>query len=357
MSRFFSKRFDALEPYVPGEQPQEGGFVKLNTNESPFPPSPKAVEYAAEAAKGLQLYPDPECRRLAAKIAEMVGLDVANVFVANGSDEALNFAFGSFCDELRAAVYPDITYGFYPVFAAYNRVASRTIALRDDMTIDVDEFCGFDPQTTGAIVIANPNAPTGFALGLDEIERIVASNPDIVVIVDEAYVDFGATSAVSLIGRYENLLVTQTFSKSRAMAGARLGFAIGQKELIADLNTLKYSTNPYNVDSMTLAAGLGALEDEEYTRQCCTSIIETRSYLMEQLAALGFEMTDSLANFVFAKHPGIGGTELYEQLKARKVLVRHFSAPRIEEFNRITVGTRAQADALLDAIRDILKQG
>lgn len=351
MSRFFSAKHAALTPYTPGEQPQDQQYVKLNTNECPFPPSDKALRYAAEHTRALNLYSDPECRELTALTAELCGVDSDMVLMNNGSDETLNFAFMAFCDEQHPAVFPNITYGFYPVFAGLNHVPYEEIPLKADFTVDVDAYCGIGKT----IFLANPNAPTGIALPVSEIERIVASNPDNVVVIDEAYVDFGAESCVPLVKKYDNLLVVQTFSKSRSMAGARLGFGVGSKALIADLNTIKYSTNPYNINSMTMAAGIGTLLDADYTRACCAAIAENRAYTTEKLRELGFTVLDSKANFVFASTPKMAGGELYQRLKAAGVLVRHFTKPAIADYNRITIGTREQMDILLRTIRQILE--
>ena len=350
MSRFFSSKYNSLEPYTPGEQPKDAQYIKLNTNESPFAPSPKAVDYAAKAACNLQLYPDPECRILTQKIADYLGLDFDQVLVTNGSDEILNFAFMAFCDSEHPAAFPDITYGFYPVFASLNGVPYTEIALNDDFTINIDDYLGIGKT----IFIANPNAPTGKVLSIDEIEKIIKSNPDSVVVIDEAYVDFGSRSCVGLINKYDNLLVIQTFSKSRSMAGARLGFGAASKELIQDLNTIKYSTNPYNINAMTMAAGMGVMEDEEYTQNNCRTIIENREWTETELNKLGFETTNSKTNFVFAKHPDISGKKVYDFLREQGVLVRHFSKERICEYNRITVGTRAQMQVLIDKLKLLL---
>ncbi len=352
MSRFFSSKYHALTPYTPGEQPKGQTFIKLNTNESPFPPSARAIAGAEAAAKRLQLYSDPECRTLTEKMAELLGVDYENVLMTNGSDEILNFAFMAYCDQTHPAAFADITYGFYPVFAELNNIPYTLIPLKDDFFIDIKDYFGIGKT----IFIANPNAPTGLALTLEQIEQILQSNPDNVVVVDEAYVDFGAESCVPLIKKYDNLLVTQTFSKSRSMAGARLGFGVGSRELIADLNTVKFSTNPYNVNSMTMAAGLGMLEDEEQTRENCRVIMENRAYASEELKKLGFVMTDSKTNFIFAKHPAMDGEALYKALRERGILVRHFNALRIRDYNRITVGTREQMQALIDACRAILEE-
>ena len=351
MSRFFSSKYKKLMPYTPGEQPRDMQYIKLNTNESPFPPSLLAIEAASKAAKSLQLYSDPECRELTEKLAQTLGVNYDQVLCTNGSDEILNFAFMAFCDKEHPAVFPDITYGFYPVFAEINGVPYEEIPLREDFTIDTDDYKAIDKT----IFIANPNAPTGIALKMAQIEEIIKANPDSIVVIDEAYVDFGAQSCVPLIKKYDNLLVTGTFSKSRSMAGARLGFGVACEAIIRDLNTIKYSTNPYNVNRMTMAAGLGALCDKEYFEENVKTIIKNREYTKEKLSELGFTMTDSSANFIFAKHEKVGGAELYEKLKQRGILVRHFSGKRICEYNRITVGTREQMDTLILEISKIVR--
>lgn len=352
MSRFFSNKYASLVPYTPGEQPKEMQYIKLNTNESPFPPSKKAQEMAAEAAKRLQLYSDPECRALNEAMAKRFGVNTDEILMTNGSDEILNFAFMAFCDEKTPAAFADITYGFYSVFADINRLPYRIIPLRADFSIDPDDYEGLGCT----IFIANPNAPTGIALPVSEIERIIKSNRDNIVVVDEAYVDFGAESCVPLIKKYDNLLVTQTFSKSRSMAGARLGFGIGNKDIIADLNTIKYSTNPYNINSMTMAAGIGAISDDEYNMNNCRTIIENREYTVSELKKLGFTMTDSKTNFIFAQSERIEGGELYRKLKERGILVRHFDKAAISNYNRITIGTKEQMQALINTISSILEE-
>ena len=352
MSCFFSNKYSLLEPYTPGEQPKDQQYIKLNTNESPFPPSPLAREMAAKAAENLNLYSDPECRDLVKAACEYFSVEKDEILFTNGSDEILNFAFMAFCDEKHPAVFPDITYGFYPVFAELNRIPYETIPLCENFSVNPDDHIGLNKT----IFIANPNAPTGLALGLADVERIVVGNPESVVVIDEAYVDFGAESAAGLIHKYDNLLVTQTFSKSRSMAGARLGFGIGCKSLIGDLNTIKYSTNPYNVNSMTAAAGIGALKDSEYFKKNCKTIIENRAWTTKKLRELGFTVLDSKSNFVFASSPLIGGNELYLKLKDRGILVRHFEKPRLNEFNRITIGSMEQMTALIDAVKNILEE-
>jgi len=352
MSRFFSKKYASLVPYTPGEQPKQMQYVKLNTNESPFPPSEKAQAFAAEAAGRLQLYPDPTCSALNAAMAEHFGVAPDEILMTNGSDEILNFAFMAFCDAETPAAFADITYGFYPVFAELNGVPYEKIPLRDDFSLAPEDYFGLGKT----IFIANPNAPTGLALSRADVERILQANPDRVVVIDEAYVDFGGESCVPLIHKYDNLLVTQTFSKSRSMAGARLGVGFGCRDLIADLNTVKYSTNPYNINGMTMAMGLGVLADEDYTQKNCKTIIENRAWASSALASLGFTMTDSKTNFIFAKHQTADGGMLYRALKERGVLVRHFDAPRIAPYNRITVGTREQMQILVDTLRTILEE-
>ncbi|MBQ2895742.1 MAG: histidinol-phosphate transaminase [Oscillospiraceae bacterium] len=352
MSRFFSEKYDRLIPYTPGEQPQGRKYIKLNTNESPFLPSPRAQALAREAAEQLQLYSDPECRALRERMAHTLGHATEEIIFTNGSDEVLNFAFMAFCDETHPAAFADITYGFYKVFAQVNNIPYQTIPLREDLTICVEDYLGIHKT----IFIANPNAPTGLALSRADIERIAAANPDNVVVVDEAYVDFGAESAASLIRHHDNILVTQTFSKSRSLAGGRLGFGIGSKELIQDLNTIRYSTNPYNVNRMTMAAGIGALEDGDYFRKNCETIMATRRWTTGELRALGFELADSMTNFVFARHPAITGGDLYRRLKERGILVRHFDSRRLTEYNRITIGSMEDMQTLVSTVKDILEE-
>ena len=351
MSRFFSSKYDRLVPYVPGEQPKDMKYIKLNTNESPFPPSEKAVKAAAEIANTLQLYSDPEVTPLIEKMSEVFGVEKDEVLMTNGSDEILNFAFMAYCDKDHPAAFPNITYGFYPVFCEINNLPYEEIPLRDDFTVNVDDYIGINKT----IFIANPNAPTGIALPVSEIEKIVKNNPDNVVVIDEAYVDFGGESCIPLTKKYDNLLVTQTFSKSRSMAGARLGFGIGNKKLIQDLNTIKYSTNPYNINRMTMAAGVGVLCDEEYTKKNCKTIIENRAYTVEELTKIGFEILDSSSNFIFAKHPKKDGKEIYLELKARGILVRHFDKPLLCQYNRITIGTKEQMQTLIDNLKEMVK--
>ena len=350
MSRFLSEKYALLVPYTPGEQPRERKFIKLNTNENPFPPSPKAIEYARMAAEGLNLYSDPGCKRLTDAAEQAWGIAADSILFTNGSDEILNFAFMAFCDSRTPAVFPDITYGFYSVFARLNGVPYREIPLNEEFGINAEDYFGAD----STVFIANPNAPTGKILSKGEIEQILRHNPGKVVVIDEAYVDFGGESCADLIYKYDNLLVTRTFSKSRSLAGARLGCGIACPALIRDLNTIKYSTNPYNVNSVTMAAGAGALEDADYFESNIADVIASREYTKAELLKRGFEVTDSRANFVFIRHPAIGGAELYTALREKGILVRHFGAERIKEYNRVSIGSRADMQAFVQAVTEIL---
>lgn len=350
MSRFLSGKYARLEPYVPGEQPGDRKYIKLNTNESPFPPSPLVAKAVKEESQALRLYSDPDCRKLREKMGEVFQVKPEQVIMTNGSDEVLNFAFMAFGDEEHPLAFGDITYGFYPVFARLNQIPYREIPLKEDFSIDPKDYIGIG----STIVIANPNAPTGLCLPLSEIEAIADSNPDNVVIVDEAYVDFGGESARSLIDRYENLLVVGTFSKSRSMAGARLGFGFGNERLMEDLNRIRYSTNPYNVNRLTSAAGIAALTENEYYMDHCRVIEANRQWTAERLKELGFEVLPSKANFVFAASERIRGEKLYLELKERGILVRHFQKDRIRNYNRITIGTMEEMKTLIAAVEEIV---
>ena len=351
MSRFLKKELAKMEAYVPGEQPRDRAYIKLNTNESPFPPSPRVTEAVnAQAVESLRLYCDPTCKALKAALAKQYGVGEENLFLTNGSDDILNFSFLAYGAD--GATFADITYGFYSVFAELHGVTANLIPLREDFTQDVERFKGHQ----GLVVLANPNAPTGIALPLATVEEIVQANPDAVVLVDEAYVDFGGESCVALTKKYANLLCVQTFSKSRSMAGARLGFAIADASLIADLEKIKYSTNPYNINTLTQIAGTAMVSDDAYYRANCKRIMENRDYTVAELTALGFTVLPSAANFVFAKSDRIDGKTLYLALKEKGVLVRHFDKARIADFNRITIGDRAEMETLIARIRDILNE-
>lgn len=350
MKSYMVSRYASLEAYTPGEQPQDMEYVKLNTNESPFPPSPKVVEaISSEEIEKLKLYSDPEGKDLRDAIAKHFGFKRENVLLGNGSDEILTFAFFAFCAGEKC-VFPDISYGFYPVYAELVGANATVSPLKDDFSVDINDYMNTDKT----VIIANPNAPTGMALPVSDVEKIVASNPDNVVLIDEAYVDFGGESAVELVHKYDNLIVCRTFSKSRSLAGARLGFAIASKGLIADMNKIKYSLNPYNINRLTLLAGKASIEDDEYFRKNVKTIIENREYTIWELKKRGFEVLPSYANFVFAKKAGKSGEEMYLELKKRGVLIRHFGKERIKDYLRITIGTKAQMDALLQKLDEII---
>ena len=350
MSRFFTESLKELQPYVPGEQPQDMQYIKLNTNESPFPASPKAVAAInGEEVSRLYLYSDPDCKALIAAIAKRYGLQPEQVTVGNGSDEVLWFALRAFCDENTPLAYNDITYGCYKTWCSMLNVPSKILPLQEDYSVDLSLYRGLD----STIMITNPNAPTGLCLTVQEIEAVVQQHPDHVVIVDEAYVDFGGESCVGLIDKYDNLLVVQTCSKSRSLAGARLGFAMGNAELIADLNRIKFSFNPYNVNRLTCLAGIAAMEDEEYFQTCTRTVAQTREKTAAALKTMGFTLTDSKANFLFAESSRIPGGELYRKLKEKGILVRHFDKPRLENRLRITVGSEQQMEALLTALKEL----
>lgn len=352
MSRFISQRFSDLKAYVPGEQPQDIQYIKLNTNESPFPPSPEVLAAVSQQeVEKLNLYPDPECRNLRGKVAKLYDVSPENIFLANGSDDILNFFFMAFCDENRPVAFPDITYGFYQVYADLYRLPRTVIPLRDDFTLNPEDYCSLNSN----VVIANPNATTGLSIPVSGIEQILQSNPDHAVLVDEAYVDFGGESCYSLIDRYDNLLVCRTFSKSWSMAGARLGYAIGSAALIEDLNKIKFSTNPYSINRLTLLAGSAATDSYDYFKKNCAIIAENRTYTVEKLSRMGFETLPGQANFILTRFPGADGGILYEQLKAKGVLVRHWDQPRIKDYLRITIGSKEQMDILLDKLSEILK--
>ena len=352
MSKFLSPTLAAVTPYTPGEQPQDQQYIKLNTNESPYLPSPAVIAAVSEhEVEKLRLYSDPACADLLKAAAAHFGLQPEQIMPGNGSDENLFFALRAFCDADHPLAYADITYGCYGVWCGLMHIPSHIIPLKEDFTLDPKDYYGLN-QT---IVLANPNAPTGIALPRAEIESILKANPNNVVIVDEAYVDFGGESCVPLIDQYENLLVVQTFSKSRQLAGARLGLAMGNAKLIADLNRVKFSLNPYNINRLTLKAGQAALEDTAYFEKTRAAIMDTRAWTMQQLTDRGFTVLDSRTNFVFASTGRINGGELYKELKKNGILVRHFDAPRIENWLRITIGTPEQMQALMDAVDKILE--
>ena len=349
MSRFLNEQYRAMEAYTPGEQPRDMQYIKLNTNESPYPPAPSVVAAMnSEQVELLRLYSDPTAKNLKEKLAGLYGVKPENVFVSNGSDEVLNFAFMAFGG--GGAVFPDISYGFYEVYAELYGINAEKIPLEDDFSIDYRKYCGKNKL----VVIANPNAPTGMTLPVWQIEEIVKSNPDSLVLIDEAYVDFGGETCLPLIQKYDNLLVTRTYSKSRCLAGGRLGYAFANHGIIADLEKIKYSTNPYNINRLTLLLGEKTLEAESYYQEKCTEIQKTRAWTVEQLEGLGFLVLPSKANFIFVKTDKMDGGELYRTLKKRGILVRHFTNPRICQYNRVTIGTREQMAVFVDTLKEVL---
>lgn len=338
--------------YVPGEAPESSDFIKLNTNESPFEP-PESVRKAVYGeSENLNFYNDPDCTELRRRLSEFYGVKPENIITTNGSDEALYFAFTAFGDEKHPVAFPDISYSYYSLYSDVNRIPAHKIPLKEDFSLDYRDYCNLNET----IVIANPNAPTGLAVSVEEIEQIVKSNPENVVLIDEAYIDFGAKSALPLIKKYKNLLITRTFSKSRSMAGARLGFGIADEELISELNRLKYSVNPYNINRMTLSAGIAALNDNKYFENNCRKIIAAREYASDELKILGFKATDSCTNFLFVHSDKISAKRLFEELRREKILVRYWDLPRISDWCRITVGTMEQMKILVEKIKLILER-
>ncbi|HKJ52124.1 MAG TPA: histidinol-phosphate transaminase [Gammaproteobacteria bacterium] len=351
MSRHWSKLVHDLEPYVPGEQPQDQRYVKLNTNESPYPPAPGVARCLAEfGADELRRYPDPGSGELVEALADYHGLPPDRVFVGNGSDEVLAHAFQALLKQERPILFPDISYSFYPVYCALYEIDYRQVPLDGHFRIDLDGY----RADNGGIVIANPNAPTGIALGLAEIRQLLADNPESAVVVDEAYVDFGADSALPLIDEFDNLLVVRSFSKSRSLAGLRLGYALGQPDLIEGLQRVKNSFNSYPVDRLACRLGVASIDDEDYFRQCADRVIATRGRVAGELEKLGFTVFPSSANFLFARAPGGNAENLYLELKAAGVLVRYFARPRIDDCLRISIGSDDECGALIEALKKIL---
>ena len=350
MSRFLRGRLNALAPYVPGEQPRDQKYIKLNTNESPFPPAPGVLKVLnREEGEKLRLYSDPEARPLVEAIAKRYGAGTDQVFVGNGSDEVLAFSFLAFGE--GGVRFPDLSYGFYPVFAGLYDIPADPMPLRHDFTIDPADYtdCG------KMVVLANPNAPTGLALSRYTMEGIIASNPDHVVLVDEAYVDFGGESCVPLLEKYDNLLVVQTFSKSRSLAGGRVGFALGSPDLIADLNRIKFSFNPYNLNRLSILAGAAAMEDEDYFQQCTRTIRAVRAKVTDALRAIGFTVLDSKTNFIFVRPWGISGKDYFDALRQRGVLVRRWDRADIGDYVRVTIGSEEEMDTFLDITKEIVE--
>ncbi len=350
MSKFLNKKYEKLEAYTPGEQPKDKKYIKLNTNESPYPPAPNVIEAITKGeVEDLRLYPDPECTELKKALANVFGVEKKNIFVSNGSDDILNFAFMAFSE--NGVVFPEISYGFYKVFAELHGIDYEAIPLQSDFSINIEDYYNKGKM----VVIANPNAPTGLLLSLTEIEKILKENKENVVLIDEAYIDFGGVSSASLARKYDNLLVVQTFSKSRSLAGGRLGFAIANEKIIEDLEKIKYSTNPYSINRLSLIAGYEAVKALDYYNENCDKIIKAREYAKAELKKLGFYVTDSFANFVFAKHESLSGEHIYEKLREKGILVRHFGNEKICDFNRITIGTMEETEKLIIALDEILR--
>ena len=350
MSKFWSPLVNDLVPYVPGEQPKMANLVKLNTNENPFGPSPKVIEaIQAELNDGLRLYPDPEGESLRETIAAYHKIKPEQIFLGNGSDEVLAHIFFGLFQHGEPILFPDITYSFYPVYCGLYNIESKKVPLTESFEINPEDF----KQPNGGVIFPNPNAPTGRYLELQHVEEILAANPNRVVVVDEAYIDFGGESAITLVDKYPNLLVSQTLSKARSLAGLRVGFAVGHPDLIEALNRVKNSFNSYPLDRLALAGAKAAYEDEAWFRKCCDGVISERERVTSALEGLGFEVLPSKANFIFARHKDQPGEVLAKSLREQGIIVRHFNKPRISEFLRITIGTVEQNDALIGALRSL----
>ena len=350
MSKFWSQVVRELEPYVPGEQPQIDGLIKLNTNESPYPPSPKVIDLMThDAIDRLRLYPDPNSKKLKTTIANYYGVTTEQVFVGNGSDEVLALAFMAFFQQSQALLFPDISYSFYPVYCKLFGINFNTIPLRDDYTINFSDY----PVANGGIIFPNPNAPTAIGTSLENIEALLKKNTETVVIVDEAYIDFGGETAISLVDKYPNLLVIQTLSKSRSLAGLRVGLAVGNKDLIDALDRVKNSFNSYPIDQLAEAATVVAFEDDVYFKACRDKIIATREWTTRELEKLGFKVLPSQANFLFAQPVGKDAASVAQYLREHKILVRYFNKPRINQFLRITIGTDEQMQAMVDVLKSL----
>lgn len=352
MSRFWNPLVQSLTPYVPGEQPKLNNLVKLNTNENPYPPSPRVIEaIRAVVDDGLRLYPDPNADALKQTIARYFSLSANQVFVGNGSDEVLAHAFLALLKQDAPILFPDISYSFYPVYCGLYEIDYQQIPLAEDFTIRVEDY----DRPNGGIIFPNPNAPTGCVLPLTAIEQLLKANPDRVVVVDEAYIDFGGQSAIALVNQYDNLLVVQTLSKSRSLAGLRVGFAVGHPELIEALERVKNSFNSYPLDRLAMAGAIASFEDQAYFEQTCQQVIQSREQVVAGLQAMGFEVLPSAANFIFARHPDWSAETLAQGLRERSVIVRHFKQERIKQFLRISIGDDAQNQAFLSALAELVK--
>lgn len=351
LSKFWSPLAASLVPYVPGEQPKDKKYIKLNTNENPYPPSSLVIEAITAAANDdLRLYPDPTCEALVKAAADYYGLSPKQAFVGNGSDEILAFAFAAFFKPDKPILFPDITYSFYKVYAKLYNLQTELIPLNEQFHVEAEAY----NKDNGGVIIPNPNAPTAQLLPLNDIRKILDMNPDQVVVIDEAYIDFGGESAVSLINDYPNLLVVQTLSKSRSLAGLRVGFAFGSEELMDGLNRIKNSFNSYTIDRLAMAGAIAALQDEAYFRDTTEKVIRTREHTVQQLKELGFKVTDSKANFVFISHPSVSAKLIFQQLREKGVLVRYFDQPRIDEYLRVSIGTDEEMAAFVQALKEII---
>lgn len=351
MSKYWSKLAKSLEPYVPGEQPKDKKYIKLNTNENPYPPSPKVIgAIKNNVDETLKLYPDPNGDELKKTLANYYGLKKEQVFVGNGSDEVLAFSFMAFFDSNESIVFPDITYSFYPVYANIFKIDYDLVPLNEDFTLPVEKFFYAD----GGVIIPNPNAPTGNYIGLDHIEKILNNNKDKVVIIDEAYVDFGGESAIKLIDKYPNLLVIQTLSKSRSLAGLRVGFAFGNEDLINGLESVKNSVNSYTLDKLALVGAVEAINDDQYFNETRSKIISTRERVTNELKERGFNIIPSKSNFIFITHPSMKAEEIFMKLREESILVRYFRQPRIDNYLRVTIGNDEEMDTFIKAVNKIV---
>lgn len=352
MSKYWSELTKSLKPYVPGEQPKDKRYIKLNTNENPYPPSPKVLEVIRQTAnESLKLYPDPNCEELRQTIADYYDLEKEQIFVGNGSDEVLAFLFMAFFDPKKPILFPDITYSFYPVYCKIFKIDYQLVPLNEDFSLPVEKF--FDSK--GGVIFPNPNAPTGNSISLEKVEQILKKNIDQVVVVDEAYIDFGGESAVKLVNKYPNLLVTQTLSKSRSLAGLRVGFAIGQEPLIEGLDRIKNSFNSYTLDRLAMAGAIGAIKDNDYFHETRLRVINTREHVTAELRELGFKVVDSKANFIFISHPKFLAEDLFFRLKTEGVLVRYFKQPRIDNFLRVTIGTDDDMNSFVQILKTLIR--
>ena len=351
MSTYWSELTKSLTPYIPGEQPQDKKYIKLNTNENPYPPSPKVIRAINDATNtDLKLYPDPTCDQLKSTIAEYFKLQNEQIFVGNGSDEILAFSFPAFFNPGDKIAYPDITYSFYPVYANFFKLIPEIISLKMDFSISIENFKIANKGT----IIPNPNAPTGKCLNIDQIESLTKTITNKIIIIDEAYIDFGGESTIALINKYKNLLVIHTLSKSRSLAGLRVGYAVGHKDLIAGLDRIKNSFNSYTLDRLALAGGIAAIEDDEYFQETRAKIIKTREHTIKELNKLDFNIIDSKANFIFASHPKYNAEKLFSKLNENSILVRYFKKPRIDNYLRISIGTENEMDELIKILKMII---